>query len=75
MNRIPRGAIASRMARPRVHYEQYRSDRNELRLVTPVDPLTRLMMDADGVLETELDTLMRRLARILSTRPRPANSF
>jgi hypothetical protein len=33
-----------------------------LRLAWPPDSLTRLLMDADGVTETELDGLLRRVA-------------
>jgi hypothetical protein len=32
------------------------------RLVWPPDPITRLLMEADGVTEIELDGLLRRIA-------------
>jgi hypothetical protein len=34
-----------------------------LRLLSPADPLTRLMMKADGVTEAYLDALVRRVAK------------
>lgn len=36
-----------------------------LRLFSPSDPLTRLLMKADGVTESYLDTLLRRVAEAL----------
>jgi hypothetical protein len=39
-----------------------------LRLASPPDSLTRLLMDADGVMEAELDALARRIAEILANR-------
>ena len=33
---------------------------------TPVDPLTRLMMDADNVSACEMEALMRRVSRSLA---------
>ncbi len=40
----------------------------ELRLRMPVDPLTRLMMDADGVSASEMEVLMRRACQALAIR-------
>jgi hypothetical protein len=38
-----------------------RRSRCQLKLAWPPDPLTRLLMDADGVTESELDGLLRRV--------------
>jgi fructose-1,6-bisphosphatase len=40
----------------------------KLRLLMPVDPLTRLMMEADGVSVSEMEALMRRISRTLAQR-------
>jgi predicted transcriptional regulator of viral defense system len=37
-------------------------------LCEPVDPLTRLMMDADDVSVSEIDALMQRVSRSLAKR-------
>lgn len=42
--------------------------RNELRLRMPVDPLTHLMMDADGISVSEMEALMQRINRTLEER-------
>jgi hypothetical protein len=39
-----------------------------LRLASPPDPLTRLLMDADGVTEAVLDALMQKVADALANR-------
>ena len=36
-----------------------------LRLLSPPDPLTRLLMEADGVSEADLDALVRKVATAL----------
>lgn len=43
-------------------------DEIELQLCTPVDPLTRLMMDADGVSASEMEVLVRRVSHALAMR-------
>ena len=43
-------------------------DEIELRLCMPVDPLTRVMMDADGVSASEMEALMRRVSQSLAMR-------
>jgi hypothetical protein len=40
----------------------------KLRLLMPVDSLTRLMMDADGVSVFEMEALMQRIGRALAQR-------
>ena len=39
-----------------------------LRLLSPADPLTRLMMEADGVSETYFDALLRKITLALANR-------
>jgi hypothetical protein len=39
-----------------------------LRLLSPADPLTRLMMEADGVSETYFDALLRKVTLALANR-------
>ncbi|MEJ0015205.1 MAG: hypothetical protein WDN25_01325 [Acetobacteraceae bacterium] len=39
-----------------------------LRLASPPDPLTRMLMEADGVTESELDVLVQQVARSLAGR-------
>ena len=41
-----------------------------LRLVPPCDPLTRLLMEADGVTDNALDTLVRNIAKVIAHRRR-----
>lgn len=41
-----------------------------VQLVPSPDALTRLLMEADRVVETEFDALVRRIAAVLETRPR-----
>jgi hypothetical protein len=43
-------------------------DEYEPGILTPVDPLTRLMMDADNVSVSEMEALMRRISRSLEKR-------
>jgi hypothetical protein len=43
-------------------------EETELRLCMPVDPLTRLMMDADGVSTSEMELLMRCVSQALALR-------
>jgi hypothetical protein len=41
---------------------------SELRLVMPVDPLTRLMMNADNISVSDMEALMQRVSRSLAKR-------
>jgi hypothetical protein len=40
----------------------------ELRLIMPVDPLTRLMMDADNISVSEMEALIQQVSRSLAKR-------
>jgi hypothetical protein len=40
---------------------------NYLRLLSPADPLTRLMMEADGVSATDFDALLRKITLALAS--------
>jgi hypothetical protein len=44
------------------------TDPSYLRLLSPADPLTRLMMEADGVSETYFDALLRKVILALANR-------
>lgn len=50
------------------HWQRYEC--SPLRLASPPDPLTRAVMDADGVTEAALDALMQRVADVLASRRR-----
>lgn len=59
--------------RPRSHLRAtarccQRSECGLLRLASPSDPLTRLLMDADGVSEAAMEELLQKLADILASR-------
>lgn len=44
------------------------SSGGDLQLLAGVDPLTRLMMDADGVSMSEMETLIQQISRTLVMR-------
>ncbi len=50
-------------------------DEIELRLCMPVDPLTRLMMDADGVSASEMEVLLRRVSQAMAVRSGRGGGF
>ena len=49
-------------------YQRWSSSGSDLRLLAGVDPLTWLMMDADGVSMSEIETLMQQISRTLAMR-------
>jgi hypothetical protein len=63
-------ATASRLGAAMTGCQQMGPHNCRLRLVPPRDPLTRLLMEADGVTDAALDALVRNIAKVIAHRHR-----